>query len=585
MPQAMVAEAAPQSLRSRDGELVRLIAEQTHRVPTARYLPSGLLGLLLLEYVPAFYAAAWVLTLWAVLWIRTAELRRQPEDPTRSDRQKLRQTMWLFLATTMAQAASMGFSPWVPTAVMTVITVYLVGTLTANLHATAGYLPVVLPMSFATHAPMVVAWSVNSEWGHSLTERILFCSVLCMLHASTMLSHARGIHSVFMESYDIRLQQLELTRRLQQSVEAAEEANRAKTRFLAAASHDLRQPLHALSLFSGSLLLRPLEARTSAIAQQIDQAVGALSSQFDALLDVSKLDAGIVERKITTVALHEMLPQLRSEFAPQAEAKQLHLELRCPPDLCVRTDPILFARIVRNLVSNAVKYTSRGSILLSAESTPPHCVVAVTDTGPGIPEAERERVFEEFYQLGNPERDRSKGLGLGLAIVRRLTELLEVELRLQSSIGEGSRFSVLLPLAADLAHSPPRETEEPAAVQQDIDVLVIDDEETIRLGMKSVLEGFGFGVCLASSTDEALLAAASKKPSIVLADFRLRRGDGGVRAIRALRDLCPGLPALLISGDTAPDRLREAHEAGVELLHKPVNAVLLRDSVLKALRT
>jgi hypothetical protein len=146
--------AAPQSLRTRDGELILLIAEQTHRVSFVRYLSSGILGLLLVQYVPVQWVALWLGSLWLILWLRTVLLRRMPGDDARSDGQKLRQIAWLFLATTAGQAASMAFAPWLPTAVMTVITVYLVGTLTANLHATAGYLPVVVPMSLATHAPM-----------------------------------------------------------------------------------------------------------------------------------------------------------------------------------------------------------------------------------------------------------------------------------------------------------------------------------------------------------------------------------------------------------------------------------------------
>jgi CheY-like chemotaxis protein/two-component sensor histidine kinase len=388
---------------------------------------------------------------------------------------------------------------------------------------------------------------------------------------------------VFTQSYAIRLQQLELTRRLRLSVDAAEAANRSKTRFLAAASHDLRQPLHALSLFSGSLLLRALDFRSAGIAVQIDKAVQALSSQFDALLDVSKLDAGVVEKRISAVALGELLYELRSELAVQAEAKGLRLELQSPDGITVSTDPLLFGRIVRNLVSNAIKYTETGVVTIAAEARASACRVCVSDTGRGIPEGERERVFEEFYQLGNPERDRAKGLGLGLAIVQRLTRLLEINLELDSTIGEGSRFSLTLPLATEPAQLPQAQVEE-QVMTNGIDVLVIDDEEAIRAGMKTVLEELGFGVSLAASTEEALVSATSRKPSIVLADFRLRGDDDGVRAIRALRGVWPGLPALLISGDTEADRLRQAHDAGLDLLHKPINVSHLRDCVLKAVR-
>jgi CheY-like chemotaxis protein/anti-sigma regulatory factor (Ser/Thr protein kinase) len=261
--------------------------------------------------------------------------------------------------------------------------------------------------------------------------------------------------------------------------------------------------------------------------------------------------------------------------------KGLELVFRVPAGAVVRTDALLFQRVLRNLLSNAVKYTDQGRIALEAEPAGDAWRVAVRDTGPGIPAAEHERVFEEFYQLQNPERDRTKGLGLGLAIVRRLTRLLEVELTLESSPGRGSCFALTVPAAAPQIQEAPRAVAAPAAGGR-IDVLVVDDEESIRAGMRTLLEGMGFGVRTAASTEEALSCARTARPTIVLADLRLRRDDDGMRAIRELRQLWPGLPALLISGDTAPERLREAHDAGIPLLHKPVQPATLRDSIVKA---
>ena len=385
-----------------------------------------------------------------------------------------------------------------------------------------------------------------------------------------------------MESYNIRQQRVDLNRKLRSALGNAETANRAKTRFLASASHDLRQPIHALSLFSGSLLLRPMDARTAAIAEQIDKAVKSLASQLDALLDISRLDAGVIERSISSIDLPTLLSQLMDEFQPQAERKGLRLTLQGLEGSLVRTDPMLLQRILRNLVSNAIKYTEQGGVHLSVEPLGEKLRISVADTGPGIPESEQERVFEEFYQLNNPERDRSKGLGLGLAIVRRLTELLDIDLKLSSSLGSGSRFSVDIPVTRNTGVPSVEAAVQPGPLWRHVQVLVIDDEEAIRLGMQTLLEEMGFTVETAASTALALEKAQGFTPSIVLADFRLRGDDNGIRAIRSLRAIWPELPALLISGDTAPDRLREARDAGVELLHKPVNAVTLRESILKA---
>ena len=577
-PAPSVAEDAPRSLH---GELVLLIAGQARRIPIERYLTSVLIAALLCVYLPPFAPLAWAALVLGVLALRTRWLLRLADDGDRSDEDKLRHIAWLFWLSGVVQAAVVGFFAFVPVAIAAVITIYVVGVCSATLHATAGFRTVCVPYTLIMMLPVAIAWVLAPNLDVTVLERVVF-GALTLIYITTLLSHARGLHEVFADSYRIRLQRLELNLRLREALDRAELANQAKTRFLASASHDLRQPIHALSLFSGSLLLRPMDERTGAIARQIDQAVQSLASQLDALLDISRLDAGVIESAISTVDLHLLLTQLTEEFRPQAEDKKLRLDLRCERGLMVRTDPMLLQRILRNLLSNAIKYTDRGSVELVGARDGRRCGISVRDTGRGIPDAEHARIFEEFYQLQNPERDRSKGLGLGLAIVRRLTDLLGVELRLESAPGAGSCFRIELPLARAEDASVPEGTMAEDGVAPRIQVLVVDDEEAIRVGMKTLLEEMGFEVQVAASTDAAIDASRRFRPSIVLADFRLRGEDSGIRAIEALRMVWPELPALLISGDTAPDRLREARGAGVELLHKPVPALALRDSILKA---
>ncbi|WP_281783217.1 ATP-binding response regulator [Sinimarinibacterium flocculans] len=577
-PAPSVVEDAPRSLH---GELVLLIAGQARRIPIERYLTSVLLAALLCVYLPPFAPLAWAALVLGVLALRTRWLLRLADDGDRSDEDKLRHIAWLFWLSGVVQAAVVGFFAFVPVAIAAVITIYVVGVCSATLHATAGFRTVCVPYTLIMMLPVAIAWVLAPNLDVTVLERVVF-GALTLIYITTLLSHARGLHEVFADSYRIRLQRLELNLRLREALDRAELANQAKTRFLASASHDLRQPIHALSLFSGSLLLRPMDDRTGAIARQIDQAVQSLASQLDALLDISRLDAGVIESAISTVDLHLLLTQLTEEFRPQAEDKKLRLDLRCERGLMVRTDPMLLQRILRNLLSNAIKYTDRGSVELVGARDGRRCGVSVRDTGRGIPDAEHARIFEEFYQLQNPERDRSKGLGLGLAIVRRLTDLLGVELRLESAPGAGSCFRIELPLARAEDASVPEGTMAEDGVAPRIQVLVVDDEEAIRVGMKTLLEEMGFEVQVAASTDAAIDASRRFRPSIVLADFRLRGEDSGIRAIEALRMVWPELPALLISGDTAPDRLREARGAGVELLHKPVPALALRESILKA---
>ncbi|MEQ1440192.1 hybrid sensor histidine kinase/response regulator [Fontimonas sp. SYSU GA230001] len=570
-------------LRSPQGELVLLIANQARRIPTQRYLTSILMGLLLMLYVPAALSLAWMLAVYWLVMLRTQMIMKLEADATRSDVDKLRRMTGLYALTGVAQVAVVAFFPLVPVLIQAVITIYLVGVCSATLQATAGYRPICLPYTLIMMVPLAIAWGVTpgDETGH--LERLIFAA-LTLVYITALLGHAKGLYAVFLESYDIRMQRVELNNRLREALANAESANQAKTRFLASASHDLRQPIHALSLFSGSLQMRPMDGRTAAIARQIDLAVKSLGSQLDALLDISRLDAGVIERSISTVDLCGLVAQLADEFRPQAEGKGLRLRARCETGMYVRTDPTLMQRILRNLLSNAIKYTDHGHVEIVVERVGAHYRVRVTDTGQGIPASEHQHIFEEFYQLQNPERDRSKGLGLGLAIVRRLTQMLDIEIKLDSAPGRGSSFWADLPAVRSETSPFPEAPEATDPASPGVKILVVDDEEAIRVGMKTLLEEMGFAVQAVASTDAAIDASRLFQPSVVLADWRLRGDDSGLHTIKALRMVWPQLPALLISGDTAPDRLREARTAGVELLHKPVDALQLRDSILKAVQ-
>jgi len=568
--------------RSLHGELLLLVAQQARRVPGPMLLSSSMMALMLTAYLPVALPAAWLAVVALVIAVRTRVLVGLPADPSRSEERKLTVAALAFAASGASQASVLAFFPHVPATISAVMSIYIVGVCAGTLSGTAGFRRIFLPYTLLTMGPIALVWGLFADFEASAYERFVFVA-LALLFSKVLLDHARGTYQVFVESYNIRLHSMALNEQLREALDKAESANRAKTRFLASASHDLRQPIHALSLFSGSLLLRQLDQRTHVIAEQIDKAVKALASQLDALLDISRLDAGIIDKNIINAELRPVLAQLAEEFSPQATRKGLQLSMRCPDSMLVRSDPMLLQRILRNLLSNAIKYTDTGRIDLRVESLPARCRIIVSDTGAGIPASEHARVFEEFYQLHNPERDRTKGLGLGLAIVRRLTELLGIDLRLESTPGQGSRFLIEVPAA--LGPEVPRDEIRslPAPVAPHIQVLVVDDEEAIRLGMRTLLEEMGFGVRVAASTAAAVDAAQQLRPSIILADFRLRGDDDGMRTIRALRRFWPDLPALLISGDTAPDRLREAHDAGIELLHKPVNSVLLRSSILSAI--
>jgi CheY-like chemotaxis protein/two-component sensor histidine kinase len=313
----------------------------------------------------------------------------------------------------------------------------------------------------------------------------------------------------------------------------------------------------------------------------MDVALQALASQFDALLDISRLDAGVVKVNTNNFRLNGLIERANNEFKPIAEGKGLTLNIDCPDDVTVCTDEALLERIVVNLLSNAVKYTESGNVSATVRVADGHCTIDIVDTGKGIPEEEQSHVFDEFYQVGNPQRDRREGFGLGLSIVQRLVELLDLDLNMTSDVGVGTRFLLTLP-AID-------EVEKRAqALPEDISlaglsVLAIDDEIDVALGTQTLLEELGCSVRIAEGTSGAVEIVRNWKPDIMLVDFRLRDDDDGLICVEAVRKIHDAMPAIIVSGDTAPDRIREANEAGLQLLHKPVIIDELKHAMADAL--
>ena len=373
--------------------------------------------------------------------------------------------------------------------------------------------------------------------------------------------------------------------RLYQQLEAA---NLAKSRFLAAASHDLRQPLHALNLFVAQLRTETEQAERNRVTAQIDAAATAMNDLFNALLDISKLDAGALAPDVTDFPLAQILQRVERTFAPAAREKGLRLRM-VPSDAWVRSDLILLERILLNLVSNAIRYTDRGGVTVGCRRRGRRLRIEVWDSGIGIPEDQRENIFGEFYQLTDSERSRRGGLGLGLAIVDRLCRLLDHRLELTSRLGRGSRFSVSLPLAAaplqSVEHAiAPKAMADPASGKL---IVVIDDDALVLDAMRGLLRSWGCRVVTAESDNSVLasLASEDRRPDLVISDFRLGDGKTGIEIIGRLRNAFSApIPAFLITGDIAPERLREARASGFQLLHKPVGPMALRAILNQLLR-
>jgi signal transduction histidine kinase/CheY-like chemotaxis protein len=364
-----------------------------------------------------------------------------------------------------------------------------------------------------------------------------------------------------------------------------EAANLAKSRFLAAASHDLRQPLHALNLFVTQLRNEKDQAEKIRLIEQINVATGAMNDLFNALLDISKLDAGVLAPTISEFPIDQLLKRIGMTFAATAREKALRLRI-ISNDAWIRTDFILLERILLNLVSNALRYTVKGGVVVGCRRRPNLLRIEVWDTGVGVPENQREKIFREFYRLGTAEQDRGHGLGLGLAIVDRLCGLLGHPLELTSVVGRGSRFSVSLPLAT------PRPVVQPApAAAIDLAmgkfVVVVDDDALVLDAMGGILKSWGCSVVTAKSDTDALVALAGngRQLDLIISDYRLGDGRTGFDAIERLRSSFGAhIPAFLISGDTAPERLREARASGYYLLHKPVLPMTLRSVISQLLK-
>lgn len=396
------------------------------------------------------------------------------------------------------------------------------------------------------------------------------------------------------ESIALRFQNLDLIGQLKFESDRAEharikaeEANLAKSKFLAAASHDLRQPVHAQELFLEALSHSELSQTQQKILSNARAASQASAQMLNTLLDFSRIDAGVVEPQRKTFLLQPLLHKLENELGSLADAKNIVYRCR-ETTLAVHSDPALLELMLRNLVTNAIRYTDSGGLLIGCRKRATEVQIEVIDTGIGIEPEQHQAIFREFHQLGNPERDRLKGLGLGLAITDGLAQSLGHRISLLSQLGRGSIFRLHVPLAQTSLSDEPFLTTTAPALQlerlQGLKVLLIDDDPIVRQAMLELLSSWGCECRTAESADEALAHITQWTPQALISDYRLRQNQTGAQVIMRLRQtLGAEIPALMITGDTAPSRLREAHSSGIPLLHKPASPVQLYRALISSL--
>ncbi len=361
---------------------------------------------------------------------------------------------------------------------------------------------------------------------------------------------------------------------------AAEAAVKAKSRFLAAASHDLRQPLHALTLLIAALRDAVPDGEAGRLARHIEASATAMESLLNALLDLSKLDAGVVEARPHCFPVSAVFHQLANQFLPVAQAREIRLSF-APSSLWVNSDPILVERILGNLISNALRYTEHGGVLIGARRIGRDKLrLEVWDSGKGIPHEFQTRIFEEYFQLENPERHRDKGLGLGLAIVSRLVQLLGSRVEVRSQPGRGACFSCQF----SRCEAAPIQPVVAAAANfmlplENSLVAFIDDDEAILAAMVELFDHWNVALAAGEDAEQVRneLQVLGRAPDLILCDYRLRDGQTGIEAVQLLRDAFGAqIPAALLTGDTAPETIQEIQAVGLPVLHKPLKPAKLR---------
>lgn len=536
----------------------------------------SIVAAMIIQHIPdrPILWCSWILMVLASQYYRKRRLINLPLETDRPIEVRSREAIRVNLLCSLVLALSfIAFPMFTPfeAALQTMLFLAMgVGTVLVVL----GWPPYVFAHIWLGLVPLFVLWAWSGIAGPAGGYGLAL-SAIGFAYTYSIWRYGQRLYAVQTEFYENR-------NALADALHTAEQSDAAKTRFLAAASHDLRQPIHALSLLTSTLRLQPLEERTQAIASRIEDSVSALSNQLDALLDLSKLDAGIVKSNNERVYLRQLLDRLFEDMRDQAYRAGIVMEVVCPEDAIASTDARLLESILRNLMTNTIRHNTECRLRLEVSPRDKGWILVVADSGQGISTEEQLHVFEEFYQGNNPERDRSKGLGLGLSIVKRLAKLLSLDMQFSSTPGEGTRFEFSLPARAtnETQHTLP---DVPKIDLSGLRVLVLDDEDSVRSAMKELLEILGCTVEVASDISTSLDLARSRPIDLALIDYRLRGDQNGLDAVRQLRDIEPDLAAIIISGDTAPQRLREVIAADLLLLSKPVNEAALRQGIAQAL--
>ena len=565
-------------------ELINLLYQQTRTVLFGLTAAATAVAIIFYNNVPNEQVIIWITIVYCLTIIRylfARQFKSRERDPDDRIKWGWQFVFFAFLSGCTWAAATMVFFTPDNLQLFIILTLIIIGLTITSMAALSAFLWAYYAYAIPAMLPIIWRYMNMDEQAYNVF------GILMLIFIVTLFPFAKVNHRTLRQSIMLRFENIDLVQQLteqkekaEQAKKVAEEANIAKTKFLAAASHDLRQPLHAIGLFLGALEDRVEKEDQKSIVQKIQTSSHALSDLLDSLLDISKLDANVVQVEPKFFYIQNLFDILAHEFETHASEKNLRLRF-VKTNICLENDYAILDRILRNLISNAIRYTNKGGVVIGCRRHKGSILLAVYDTGIGIRDEEMKGVFQEFHQLHNPERDRSKGLGLGLAIVKRMAQLLNAPLLTASVPGKGSMFGLIISRTSSI-----QEIE----VVSNIDVsqtyfdkkliLIVDDEMEIRDSLTELLLSWDCKVIAAASGEEAVQALSNGKviPDIILADYRLRDSETGNEVIRKIQSMCTNhtIPAIIITGDTAPDRIKEANTSGYKILHKPVSPNELR---------
>lgn len=569
-------------------EFLEVISRHSAAIPIPVFLVAAFLAVsaVLGSENTTYLPLAWLLVVFIVLVIRWYFLKDILTSKFVSQENRMTLVIGLSLLNGLVHASSIIFFEQLGSQERAVQTLLLLGLAVGAVASTSGYRKIFSAYAFPVFVSMILSWAIfgasAEDGGVHQNDQIYRVAIplFLLMFFMVLRSLAKNYSQMFAESFNIRSQEAELNKQLSEALEEITEANASKTRFLAAASHDLRQPIHTLTFSSTALSLQNLDEESRRISKNMDKAIQALSRQMDSLLDISKLDAGVVELEPEVFSLHDFLNQLHINNLPQMQEKGLEFTLDLPvvrENYDIKTDYVQFGRIVNNLLNNALKHTEKGHISIELKKMEGKALLSIVDTGEGISEDDQKKIFDEFFQVKNPQRNSKEGLGLGLSIVKRLTKLLDMPFQLHSVLGEGTKVTLEIPLIS--VKNEGAEEQELSSSDSRINILCVDDDEQILEALRTVFEAIGYGVYLASGTAAAMEMIKHHTPDILLADLRLEGNDSGFETVRSVREVFPGLPAFMITGNIDPESLRAARDAGIEMLHKPLEPKFLLQKI------